>query len=100
MTPRRIQVRRGSAAEWTAANPILLAGEVGYERDTAALKIGDGVTRWSSLPYLTGFSGGSSTLATLQDVLVSSPQDGNVLRYENGKWHNYSEDQLLNGGNF
>ena len=43
-------VRRGTAAQWAARNPILLAGEVGFAINTAVLKIGDGVSAWSALP--------------------------------------------------
>lgn len=49
-----IQFRRGTAAEWTAANRVLLEGEVGYETDTQKFKIGDGSTAWNALgPYYT-----------------------------------------------
>lgn len=47
----RIQFRRGTAAEWTAANPTLAAGEAGYETDTAKFKFGNGSTAWNSLAY-------------------------------------------------
>jgi len=33
----KIQVRRGTAAQWTAANPILIIGELGFETDTNTL---------------------------------------------------------------
>jgi hypothetical protein len=46
-----IQFRRGAAAEWTAANPILAEGELGTELDSDLFKIGDGATPWGSLPY-------------------------------------------------
>lgn len=46
-----IQVRRGDAADWTTADPTLSEGEFGYEADTGRVKIGDGATAWSSLPY-------------------------------------------------
>lgn len=46
-----IQFRRGTAAEWTAANPILFAGEVGFETDTLKLKVGNGTSNWSALSY-------------------------------------------------
>lgn len=46
-----IQIRRGTAAAWTSANPVLLAGEEGFETDTRKLKIGDGSTAWNSLAY-------------------------------------------------
>ncbi len=47
----RIQFRRGTAAEWTSANPTLAAGEAGYETDTAKFKFGTGNTAWTSLAY-------------------------------------------------
>lgn len=57
--PVRIQTRRGTAAEWTAANPTLLSGELGLETDTRRTKIGDGITEWNSLEYeYTGATGG------------------------------------------
>jgi hypothetical protein len=43
--------RRDTAANWTAANPTLLAGELGYESDTGKWKVGDGITAWTSLAY-------------------------------------------------
>ena len=48
---RRIQKRRDTAANWIAANPVLLAGEVGRETDTRKEKTGDGVSAWNSLNY-------------------------------------------------
>lgn len=47
-----IQVRRDTAANWASANPTLAAGELGFESNTGAIKIGDGSTAWASLPYL------------------------------------------------
>jgi hypothetical protein len=47
----QIQFRRGTAAEWTSANPVLAVAEMGIETDTDQFKIGDGTTAWSSLPY-------------------------------------------------
>ena len=48
----RIQLRRGTAANWTSANPTLAAGEVGVETDTGYAKVGDGSTAWTSLGYI------------------------------------------------
>ena len=50
----RIQLRRDSAANWTSTNPILDQGEPGYELDTGDMKIGDGASRWTQLPYHSG----------------------------------------------
>jgi hypothetical protein len=47
----RMQQRRGTAAQWTAANPILSAGEIGFETDTGQFKIGDGTTAWDDISY-------------------------------------------------
>lgn len=57
--PIQIQLRRGTAAEWTAANPTLAQGEMGMETDTYKFKIGTGTTAWNSLQYggLTGSTG-------------------------------------------
>ena len=55
----RMQQRRGTAADWAAQNPVLAAGEIGFETDTKVLKMGDGETPWSqlTLPYLTTSGG-------------------------------------------
>ena len=46
-----MQQRRGTAAQWTAANPILAAGEIGFETDTSKFKMGNGSSTWSALQY-------------------------------------------------
>lgn len=56
----QIQLRRDTAAAWTAADPVLLDGEVGIEKDTGKAKLGDGVSTWSALPYCWGASGAGS----------------------------------------
>jgi hypothetical protein len=47
----RFQIRRGTAAEWTASNPTLAAGEWAFEKDTGRFKIGRGTIAWTSLEY-------------------------------------------------
>lgn len=48
----RVLQRRDTAANWAAANPILMEGELGIVIDGAkGYKIGDGVTRWNALEY-------------------------------------------------
>lgn len=65
----RWQTKRDTAANWTTNNPILLAGEWGFETDTGKYKIGDGSTAWTSLLYAG--SGGSSGTG-----IVSNPTSG------------------------
>lgn len=43
--------KTNTRSQWAAVNPVLLAGEPGLESDTENLKIGDGKTAWSGLPY-------------------------------------------------
>jgi len=64
----RMQQRRGTAAQWTSADPILAAGEIGFETDTGKFKIGDGTSVWSSLSYFTD----SQDFDTTNFVLLNS----------------------------
>jgi hypothetical protein len=57
-----IRLRRGTAAQWTSANPILAAGEMGLESDTQRSKFGDGTSTWTALPYTVGDSSGIGTI--------------------------------------
>lgn len=67
-----IEFRRGTAAAWTAANPVLAAGEPGWESDTDKLKIGDGVTAWNALSYFS--TGGVGTItSTGGSLTVTNP---------------------------
>lgn len=78
--PTTIQIKRGTAAAWTSANTILSAGEIGFETDTKKMKIGDGLTSWTSLGYTvtdgdisavtagTGLSGGGTAGAVTLSI--------------------------------
>ena len=82
----QIQVRRGTASQWTSTNPTLAAGEFGFETDTNKLKCGNGSTAWNSLAYInndgditgvtagTGISGGgtSGTVTVSIDTSVTA----------------------------
>ena len=50
----QIQLRRGTASQWTSANPILAEGEMGVELDTGRWKFGNGTSTWSILSYGSG----------------------------------------------
>lgn len=67
----------GTAAEWTAANPVLGKGEIGYETDTYVHKVGDGSTAWASLT-----AAGSGTYASLTGAVppagVQQQRRGNL----------------------
>lgn len=106
----QIQVRRGTAAQWTSANPTLAAGEWGYETDTNKGKIGNGSTAWNSLPYIlgvgdidgvtagTGLTGGgtSGTVTLAIDSSVVTLSGSQVL---SNKTLSGSSNTLSNIGN-
>lgn len=62
----RMQQRRGTAAQWTAANPVLAAGEIGFETDTSKFKMGNGSSSWSALTYF-------ANAAELAAIIDSAP---------------------------
>lgn len=66
-----------TAANWTAANPVLDLGEAGYETDTGQKKVGDGSTAWTSLAYSA--SGASITVD-------DSPTDGDNTDAISSNW--------------
>jgi hypothetical protein len=66
-----IQVRRGTAAQWVTANPILKIGEQGIETDFLRVKYGDGVTAWVNLPYTVNVGLFNFFTASLQILTAS-----------------------------
>ena len=69
--PIKIQLRRGTASQWTAANPILSEGEFGYESDTTKFKVGNGTASWTELAYALG-----------GDVLTTATASATYLRQD------------------
>tara|TARA_B110000503_G_scaffold1165_1_gene1516 strand:+ start:2779 stop:3852 length:1074 start_codon:yes stop_codon:yes gene_type:complete len=69
LTVQRITLRRGTAEQWTTANPILAFGELGVEiriDGSTGFKLGDNATAWADLPYFE--SGSFSDYLTAQSV--------------------------------
>jgi hypothetical protein len=61
-------------ANWAALNPVLLPGEAAIETQTNNLKIGDGVSTWSRLPYFSSPSyWGSFWDLTSQTATANTP---------------------------
>jgi hypothetical protein len=63
----RMQQRRGTAAQWTAANPVLAAGEIGFETDTSKFKMGNGSSNWAALTYF-------ANAAELTNIIDGAPE--------------------------
>lgn len=69
----QIQYRNDTAANWTSANPTLLAGEFGYETDTGRAKIGNGSLAWTALGYFpaaAAITSGTITGATINNSVI------------------------------
>jgi hypothetical protein len=75
----RIMLRRDTAANWVANNPILALGEIGIEIDTNSIKIGNGVTVWGSLGYFGGAGGETGTAKIFEWQTATSYQINNIL---------------------
>ena len=82
----RMQQRRGTAAQWTAANPILAAGEIGFETDTSKFKMGNGSSTWSALQYFANAAelaaivdGAPGLLNTLNELAQSIGDDPDFI---------------------
>lgn len=69
----RIQLRRDTAANWTSANPVLRAGEVGIETDTLKFKIGNGSSTWTQITNYANVTESSLT-NSLNDYILSADQ--------------------------
>lgn len=72
----RIQVRRGTTAQWNTSNPVLDVGEFGYNTTNGQLKIGTGTTSWSNLDYLVSDSGLTSSLGSYIELSEKSNTSG------------------------
>ena len=83
----QVQVRRGTASQWTSANPTLASGEWGFETDTLKTKIGNGSTAWNSLAYATGSVSISNVtgLGTGVETFLATPSSSNLAAAVTGE---------------
>jgi hypothetical protein len=111
--------RRGTAAEWYDANPVLEESEIGYvaldpepgadNTDAGKFKIGDGITYWNSLD----FSSGGTTVATPNylaafsnnDVIISGIENATIIdSITAAEWrnveYNISISKTTSGANY
>jgi len=86
----QIQVRRGTATQWSNTNPVLASGEPGFDTTNSLLKVGDGTSAWSSLisvgSNLYSTSRGSETVTTNKSAFTVAAEyvSGNLDVYYNG----------------
>ena len=65
MAYKKILFRRDLATTWTSTDPVLSAGEIGLESDTGKIKLGNGSTPWTGLPYFVGSLEGADYVESL-----------------------------------
>lgn len=91
-----MQQRRGTAAQWTAANPVLAAGEIGFETDTSKFKMGNGSSNWAALTYFANaaelaaiIDGAPATLDTLNELAAAIGDDPAFITTLNTQINNH-----------
>ena len=80
------QMRRNTSAGAAASNPILAAGEPGFETDTGKLKIGDGSRSWENLRWF--YQPESAAFKTLFDLVGNKADTTTITGLTgSGKWY-------------
>jgi len=104
---RRLILRADELSNWTAANPVLIAGEIGLELDTGLFKVGDGSTDYDSLPYFvpsiptplpihTVANKPNATLYTGAQIYVSDETGGAVIAFSDGtNWRRVTDRAVI-----
>jgi hypothetical protein len=92
----KIRLRRGTAAQWASANPVLSSGEAGFVTDTNTLKIGNGAAAFAALDAIGG--GGGVSDGDKGDITVTG--SGATWTIENGavtaaKFQDIAQDRLI-----
>ncbi|MDQ1738096.1 MAG: hypothetical protein QOH56_4347 [Pseudonocardiales bacterium] len=65
-------VHGGTAADFTAVNPVIPPFELAVESDTGRMKVGDGVTAWTALDYIAGVKTGTAVLVAGSVVVADT----------------------------
>jgi hypothetical protein len=90
-------LRNGTASQWATANPILRAGEPGYDVDSNILKLGDGVKTWSQLfPHSPDYNANNSIDIGLYSGYVGQSINSIAIGYKAGE-SNQSSDAISIG---
>ena len=87
-----MQIRQATSAQWLERDPILAEGEFGLELNTYLIKIGNGLSVWSQLPYLNKLNetyfkrmtDGSLTFSdsfaeTINNIIVNAGGDAQLV---------------------
>lgn len=75
MALAQIILRRGTSAEWATFNPVLAAGEFGYDTTSKRAKVGDGQNVWATLAWITM---SSADVTRLEEAAKEIAESANV----------------------
>lgn len=81
----KICLRNDLAANWAQINPLLLSGELGFERDTGLFKIGNGELNWNDLPYAGGNTTNENITVSVDGVTITKSEKGVIGLHNWGK---------------
>lgn len=105
----RMQQRRGTASEWTSVNPVLAAGEIGFETDNIRFKIGNGTDGWTALPYFESLEdiqtyvnnavsgvidAAPAALDTLNELAAAINDDANFFNTITNGYQQYTDNEI------
>jgi len=66
------QQRYDTTADWASNDPILLAGEIGWDTDLKQGKLGDGTTAWTALAFMFDVLGTAATAQTAAEATAAA----------------------------
>ena len=73
--PTKFRLRQDTAANWALINPVLQAGEPGWETDTLIMRIGDGVSAFTDLQRFVTVEDISDVQANVETALAGAIYD-------------------------
>jgi hypothetical protein len=100
MSTVRIQLRRGTAAQWSLANPVLAPGEAGVETDTNQIRIGNGTDVWDDLVVVNETPAGfQNALADYVEIADLGQPNGPAQLNSSGKIESgdFEDNIIING---
>lgn len=92
-----LQFMRGNSDSVSTSNPVLAAGQPFYELDSHKLKIGDGSSNYSDLPYVAGGSSEVSCPFPLHSTMIFTDSTDPNSIWVGTTWVKFAEGQTLIG---
>ena len=93
-----LRMRRDDASNWSTANPVIESGQLGFETDTGLFKLGNGVSSWNALPYVTPFAASAGTQSAGVGTLNFSDSNGISFGVSSGTNFQHTITASFSGG--